>query len=73
MLIIAVRYQKNVICPVPKREVACELFDRTIELHHRGDSYLAALQLGGGEGEVLPSALARCQLLKEVFPSLFSI
>ena len=38
---------------VPKSEVACELLDRAIELYLRGDSYYAALHLGGAAEEVL--------------------
>ena len=38
---------------VPKYQVACELLDRAIELHLRGDSYFAALHLGGAAEEVL--------------------
>jgi len=38
---------------VPKTEVACELLDRAIELHLRGDSFFAALHLGGAAEEVL--------------------
>jgi hypothetical protein len=39
--------------PVPKHEVACELLERAIELYLRGDSYYAALHLGGAAEEVL--------------------
>ena len=38
---------------IPKSEVACELLSRAIELHLRGDSYFAALHLGGAAEEVL--------------------
>ena len=38
---------------LPKSEVACELLDRAIELHLRGDSYYAALHLGGAAEEIL--------------------
>ncbi len=38
---------------VPKAEVACELLDRAIELYLRGDSYYAALHLGGAAEEIL--------------------
>ena len=38
---------------VSKSEVACELLDRAIELHLRGNSYYAALHLGGAAEEVL--------------------
>lgn len=36
-----------------KSEVACELLDRAIELFLRGDSYYAALNLGGASEEIL--------------------
>ena len=36
-----------------KSEVACELLDRAIELFLRGDSYYAALHLGGASEEIL--------------------
>lgn len=38
---------------IPKSIVACELLDRAVELHLRGDSYFAALHLGGAAEEVL--------------------
>ena len=38
---------------VQKSEVACELLDRAIELFLRGDSYYAALHLGGASEEIL--------------------
>ena len=38
---------------LPKSEVACELLDRAIELHLRGDSYYAALHLAGAAEELL--------------------
>jgi hypothetical protein len=38
---------------VPKFEVACELLDRAIELHLRGDSYYAAIHLGAAAEEIL--------------------
>ena len=38
---------------LPKSEVACQLLDRAIELHLRGDSYYAALHLGGAAEELL--------------------
>jgi hypothetical protein len=41
------------VTSVPKPEVALELLDRAIELYLRGDSYYAALHLGGAAEEVL--------------------
>ena len=39
--------------PVPKTQVACQLLERAIELHLRGDSYYASLHLGGAAEELL--------------------
>ena len=36
-----------------KSEVACELLDRAVELHLRGDSFFSALHLGGAAEEIL--------------------
>lgn len=39
--------------PVPKHIVATQLLERAIELYLRGDSYYAALNIGGAAEEVL--------------------
>ncbi|UNP29300.1 hypothetical protein [Lysobacter gummosus] len=43
----------NTFAIVPKYTVALELLERAIELYMRGDSYYAALHLGGAAEEVL--------------------
>ena len=41
------------LASVPKHHVALELLDRSIELYLRGDSFYAALHLGGAAEELL--------------------
>ena len=52
---------------VPKSEVACELLDRAIELHLRGDSYYAALHLGGAAEELLSVSAREVQVAPGTF------
>ncbi len=52
---------------VPKSEVACELLDRAIELHLRGDSYYAALHLGGAAEELLSVSAREVQVAPDTF------
>jgi hypothetical protein len=52
---------------VTKSEVACELLDRAIELHLRGDSYYAALHLGGAAEELLSISAREVQVAPDTF------
>ena len=52
---------------VTKSEVACELLDRAIELHLRGDSYYAALHLGGAAEELLSVSAREVQVAPDTF------
>jgi hypothetical protein len=47
---------------VPKSEIACELLERAIELHLRGDSYYAALHLAGAAEELLSVSARKVQV-----------
>lgn len=52
---------------VSKSEVACELLERAIELHLRGDSYYAALHLGGAAEELLSVSAREVKVAPDTF------